>query len=112
LIKDPAILYQEYLEQPDMFEEETGHLLLKLVGQQKKLEDLTDDEMKKLDEAVVSFIQYTPKKPEPKELPKPLELDDGDEEDEEEVPWGRSGPSHGSLSFEPPEDVSSFWWKG
>jgi hypothetical protein len=110
LVKNPAILYQEYLEQPDMFEEETGHLLLKLIGRHKKLEDLTDSEMKKLDEAVVSYLQYKPKVA---EKPKLRALPEEDEEDDEpEIPWGPNGVKGlSSFMLELPEGVDSRWWE-
>lgn len=111
LVRDPAILYQEYLERPELFEEDTGHLLATLVGRSKKMEDLTDDELKQLDEAVVSYMQYQPS-PEKKEL-LPPELGDLAEDDELDLAWGPNGPQlrDPDLFSQLPEDVAHRWWK-
>lgn len=61
LIRDPVVLYQEYLSHPDLIDEDVGLLLTQLVTRQKRLEDLTPEEMQKLDRATVDFAQGPPK---------------------------------------------------
>lgn len=61
LVRDPVVLYQAYLDAPDLIGEDVGLLLTQLVTQQKKLEDLTAEELKKLDEATVNFAQHSPR---------------------------------------------------
>jgi len=109
LVRDPAILYLEYLEHPDMFEEETAHLLQSLVGQQKKVSDLTEAEMKKLDEAVVSYAQYHPPK---KETLAPVESTPEFDDDEPDIEWGPEGPLAGANSAysQIPDGVLHRWW--
>lgn len=108
IIRNPAILYREYLEHPDMFQEETAHLLTKLVGRQKSLDSLSEEELKKLDEAVVSFLQYRPKKKIETQSSHSTPRDETD--DDSEVVWGPDGPLVNGTSLELPEDVAHNWW--
>lgn len=111
LVRDPAILYSEYLEHPDLFEEDTGHLLATLVGRSKKMEDLTPEEAQQLDEAVVSFLQYQPEKQGKQKL-LPPEVREHAESDEMNVVWTPGGPRLGDpYLFSEVPDVSHKWWK-
>ena len=118
LVQDPLVLYREYLDDPERFDERVGLLLQQLVSNQKKLEELTAEERGLLNTATAEHAQYVPKpKPPPAQQPKASPLSDSSYEDgdeESELPWkGRqSGPA--PTAMELPADLPtapSFWWK-
>lgn len=61
IIGDPAVLYRAYLDRPEDFDEEQSNLILQLMSNQKKLDQLTDQERKVLDRATVNFAQHSPR---------------------------------------------------
>lgn len=111
LVRDPAYLYQEYLDRPEDFKEDTAELLMSLVSRQKRLEDVTPDEMKKLDEATIELAQHSPKPEKQPDVQESLfrTLLDEDEDDEPEIEWGPNGPV---LDMEQPHmpTVPTRWW--
>lgn len=66
LIKDPRVLYQAYLDHPDLFEEDVASLLTRLVSSPTLLDDLSEEDLLRLDQATATYAQYRPKKEEPK----------------------------------------------
>jgi len=114
LVGDPLVLYREYLDDPDRFDESLGLLLQELVTNRKKLEELTGQEVEQLNKATVELAQYEPK---PKKQPAPqprasASSEDSYEGEEEEVPWKGVGPSlpEMPMTAELPT-APSFWWK-
>jgi len=111
LVRDPAYLYQEYLDRPEDFDEGTADLLMKLVSRQKKVEELTPDEMKKLDEATIELAQHSPKpekQPDVRESLFQTLLDDDD--DEPEITWGDHGPVLEEMEQPFMPTVPTKWW--
>ena len=116
LVRDPRVLYREYLEDPEVFDEETALLLQQLVSNQKKLEDLTAEEKDRLNRATAEFTQYSPKPKKPQEQPRSTSSrsESSYEDEEEELPWMKDAPSMILPSLESPMDLpvsTSFWWK-
>lgn len=64
LIGDPRILHVDALEHPDKYKEETTGLLEEVI-QGRKLDSLSAEEQKLLDEAVLDFHQAPAQKKQP-----------------------------------------------
>jgi hypothetical protein len=119
LIGDPAVLYQEYLEEPEKFNPELGDLLQQLIAGQKKLDELRPSEMGQLDAAVLDFA-------EPRRTPKPqvqsaeeprapaalehvLSLEDALADDSIELEY-REGALV-PITDGPDESPPTYWWR-
>jgi hypothetical protein len=121
LIGDPVVLYQHYLEHPDLFDTETVTLLVALVTRQKTLSQLTQSELNLLDQATVTFAQHSPtsKDSQNKQRSAPLHPQNTSDHEAqtgtEEVVWDEAGAMR--LSYPPaPVDIptipTSWWDKG
>jgi hypothetical protein len=115
LVQDPAILYREYLDDPDRFEESAGLLLQQLYSGLKNLEELTPEEMKILDQATVEFAQYLAKPKTPSESQRAAQPRSAiPSDDEPEIPWTDhvGGPSLPAMELPVSlPDAPTFWWK-
>jgi len=119
LVRDPRILYREYLEEPERFNEETGDLLHRLVAGQQKLEDVSSAERDLLNRATVELAQHSskPSSPPPSPDTHSVPFESSDEEfGETEMPWETSGLEEVPElpQMEAPEDLPNaptFWWR-
>lgn len=117
LVRDPAVLYQEYLEDPEEFDPEVAQLLTDLVTRKRTLDALTAEEMRQLDQATVVMAQSSPKPSKDKsqssesKTRSPIDLDDDFGEEDEEIEW-----NGGDMSLSPLPDpipmptVPTMWW--
>lgn len=123
LVRDPVVLYQAYLDAPDLIGEDVGLLLTQLITQQKKLEDLTKEELEKLDAATVSFAQHSPRSKSSLDDSKkaPSTPPASTDPEEPEIEWHDgamrlsppSSPMQTLMKPEPPIDVPTvptMWW--
>ena len=111
LVRDPLVLYREYLDDPERFPQEAGTLLTQLVTQQKDLNTLTPEDMEVLNQATVEFAQHSPE-PEPTPEPsKPPHQDLFGEEGEEELEWQPGGqlPTRPAVDL-PDTAPGADWW--
>jgi hypothetical protein len=124
LVRDPVVLYQAYLDAPDLIGEDVGLLLTQLITQQKKLEDLTEEELRKLDAATVSFAQHSPRSKSSLDDSKKVPLTprgSTDHEEEPEIEWHDGAmrltppgaPMQPLMEPDPPVDIPTVptkWW--
>lgn len=109
LVGDPAILYREYLDSPENFDEETVKLLTELMSRQKTLEELSKQEKELLNQATIQFAQGSPK---PSSSPKPsVKQSPIQDEEEEEVPYPKSLPTLNAPIDVPESIPKTEWWK-
>lgn len=115
LVGDPAVLYREYLDDPDRFDEEAGLLLQQLYSGLKTLEQLDPEEAEILNRATAEYAQYSPKQEKPSGPQRPsLPRSVTPSDDEPEIPWTEhvQGPSLPTLDtpISLPDSAPTFWW--
>lgn len=116
LVQDPLVLYREYLDDPERFDESLALLLQQLVSNQKKLEELTAEERDMLNRATAELAQYAPKpKPPPQQPQRASAPSDDFYEEETELPWNNQPGGPELPQLESPmgalTEAPSFWWK-
>jgi hypothetical protein len=112
LIEDPRALLADYVEHPEDYAHELLPLLVALINKSKTWQDLTEEERTLLNQATPTFVSHSnTSKPSGNEPPtKLLTKSDGDDSEEEEVPWGPNEGQEISLeNFELPEEAG--WWR-
>lgn len=92
LLGEPKILFEAWLDNPDIFDQRVGPLLLSLMAG-RKMEDLSPTEFELLNAATLELAQYRPPPPKPVEQVVSKELTDPDEQpyDEPEIEWNERG---------------------
>jgi hypothetical protein len=104
MVGDPALLFNDLLDNPEKYGEGVDTLLQQLVQGQKKLEDLNAQDVQLLNNAAVSFVQAPSKKaaPLPRRRVQPAKPEESDLDEH-----GAPVPSEELVLPEAP----SFWWK-
>lgn len=91
LLGDVHVLYVAWLDNPNLFDQQVGPLLLSLMTG-RRLEDLTPAELELLNVATLEFAQYRPPEPKPKPVvpvasKKLVDLDEQPYDDESDLAW-------------------------
>ena len=73
LVGDPNVMLSDYLDHPEKYEAGVYDLLLDLTGGRRRYTDLTPDEKRLLEHAVLDFNETNKKPPEPPPPPPPEE---------------------------------------
>lgn len=115
LLRDPAVLYRDYLDHPEKYDEQTAQLLMELISRTKTLETLTPEDMELLNKATMNFAQPTrplPKKQSNERYSASVQQTSSEsKEEEDEVEW--HGPNMRLPPMEIPVDIPTVptkWW--
>jgi len=112
LIGDARVLFQEYLDDPDRFEDGTGELLQEMVNGRKKFSDLERKDKDLMNRAAIDFASSkgpAPKKEraprhQSRELPAAAQMASG------ELAWSDDG-KHSPPTPDIPNKPATFWWR-
>jgi hypothetical protein len=114
-VGDPAVLLQDLLHRPTVYQEGVLELLLALIAGRKSLPELTAEELALLDEATLKFMEPLPK-PTPEVRTRPAE-EEMPELLEEGAKEAAAQSEEGAPEIDPnappeaPERMKLFWWE-
>jgi len=103
LLGNPEILFVDYLEHPESYDDQTAELLQLLVGGARKLHELSPDDQQLLNRATVEFAQTVHPKPGSLTSPVPPTVPTPEPDDDEPELEYRDG--HVGAP-----DTKNFWW--
>lgn len=115
LVQDPRVLYRDYLDDPEKYNEKVGLLLQELCSGLKDVNKLKPEEAELLNLATVEYAQYSPKQEPHSKQPQPrLQRSAIPSDDESEVPWTDHMTGPNLPQTEVPvslPDAPTFWWR-
>lgn len=100
LLNNPAVLYEDFLKNPEKYDPALEKLLMELATGNKKLKGLSPEETTLLDRSTLDYAQATPKPPARPSVPRPSIAESGAPKEEKPRP---------GIDV-PVTELPAYWW--